>query len=133
MDKKEKLEALKNFLREKNVSYKEDKVATNGMKIDLFVRNYGIAVHLSDDTDQTFFKSTKKLYNPFFIRDEETIEFILEKMQNCMARITNERTEREDRAKKHEAENIEKIEIAEMKPKRKRVRIQAERVSPLRR
>lgn len=126
MDNREKLEALKNFLRENKVSFKEDKVAQNGTKIDLFVRNYGIAVHLSDENNQNFFKGTKKVYNPFFIRDEETVEFILEKMQNCMARITEQRKNRE-----HKEEKVENVE-APAKPKRKRIRIQAERVSPIR-
>ena len=89
MTNREKLEVLKNFLTENKIIFKEDFPLKNapGVRADLYVRRYDrIAVHLSDEHDQEFYNSVKRMYEPFFVRDNETAEFIIEKMQNTIIR-----------------------------------------------
>ena len=77
-----KLKALKGWLKENNISYKESYVSGNGIKMDLWIVGLLIAVHVGDD-DGVFYKKTHKWCKPFFIRESESVEFILEKIQNC--------------------------------------------------
>ena len=85
MTNKEKLELLKDWLRENNVPFKENYFSNStSTRIDLAVINPRIAVHMSDGNDQKFFQSVRFCYAPFFIRENETMDFILEKMQNCI-------------------------------------------------
>lgn len=85
MTNKEKLEALKAFLTENNVKFVENHFSkTNNLTFDLLIRDLRIAVHLSDGNDQTFYRKIFKYYKPFFIRENETSDFIIEKMQNCI-------------------------------------------------
>ena len=89
MTKKEKLEMLKAFLSENKIYFSKNFSLKNaqGIVADLYIRRYGrIAVHVSDDKDPEFYNATKRKYLPFFIREEETPEFIIEKMQNTIIR-----------------------------------------------
>ena len=85
MTNKEKLEALKAFLTENNVKFVENHFSkTNKLTFDVLIKDLRIAVHLSDENDQTFYQKIYKYYKPFFIRESETVDFVLEKMQNCV-------------------------------------------------
>ena len=120
MDNKDKLEGLKTFLKENNLKFEVDHFSkSRKIKIDLVVYPYRIAVHLSDENDKVFFNKTKRHYHPFFIRDNESEEFVLEKMKNCII----------EEMKKHHQVRLDKEPIVEKK--RKRVRINAERVTPV--
>lgn len=121
MENKEKLEAVKAFLTENNLNFEENHFSkSRKINIDLVVYPYRIAVHLSDDNDREFFNKIKRHYHPFFIRDNESEEFVLEKMQNC---IIDEMKKIQERFNKANEKPVEK--------KRKRVRITAERVTPI--
>lgn len=121
MENKEKLKALIAFLTENNLNFEENHFSrSKKINIDLVVYPYRIAVHLSDDTDKVFFNKTKRHYHPFFIRDNESVEFVLEKMQNCIIDEMKKIQERFNKANEKPAEK-----------KRKRVRITAERVTPV--
>ena len=121
MENKEKLEAVKAFLTENNLNFEENHFSkSRKINIDMVVYPYRIAVHLSDDNDREFFNKTKRHYHPFFIRDNESEEFVLEKMQNC---IIDEMKKIQERFNKANEKPVEK--------KRKRVRITAERVTPI--
>jgi hypothetical protein len=123
MDNKDKLEAIKAFLTENNLNFEENHFSkSKKINIDLVVYPYRIAVHLSDDTDKEFFNKTKRHYHPFFIRDNETEDFVLEKMQNCII----------EEMKKHHQVRVDKQPEPVVEKKRKRVRITAERVTPVR-
>lgn len=84
MSNSEKLEALKAFLKENGIEYEENHWSHCKTMIDLQIKRLMIAVHLSDDSDEVFHDKVKRHYKPFFIRDNESIDFILEKMQNCI-------------------------------------------------
>lgn len=104
MTNKEKLEALKAFLKENNVKFIEDYRSNFGVTMDLKLPDLMIAVFMSDgdkekehsiynarnDKWSQFGTFTGKggwklhyVYKPFFIRESETKAFVLEKIQNC--------------------------------------------------
>lgn len=138
MSNEEKLEGLKTFLTENKIRFIENYESGLKVKMDLKLPEYKIAVHLSDEHDDEFYKKTFRVYKPFFIRESETPEFIIEKMQNCLTDIMVKRQKDYEKEKRREiaAENWKRHEEklaakANEKPKRKRVRIpMAERVTP---
>ena len=134
MTNKKKLEVLKAFLTENGIEFVENRWSRSAkMTIDLYVWKYRIYVHISDENDDEFFNRTKGHTHPFFIRDNETVEFVIEKMQNCILDIMKREQRRinglrqnEENQKRHDEKVMEKA-----KTKRKRVRIPvAERVVP---
>ena len=144
MTNKEKLEDLKVFLTENGIKFIEGYKSGLHVLMDLKLPDYMIAVHLSDDKDDEFYHRTFRQYKPFFIRESETPDFIIEKMQNCITDIMVKRQKiYEKKQKKEEGKRIaaeyerrhqEKLaaRAAAEKPKRKRVRIpMAERVTPI--
>ena len=83
---KDKLNALLQWLQSQGITdYIENMVDENGLKIDLYLPSQNIAVHLSDGHNQSFYVNTCKDYRPFFIYGGDTAEFVIEKMQNCLA------------------------------------------------
>ena len=90
MTNSEKLEALKAFLKENGiVFYNEFRTKKLAVMPDLYIPKHKIMVKLSDENDQKFFNAVKFRYHPLFIRDNETSEFIIEKMQNLIIDIMN--------------------------------------------
>ena len=151
MTNEEKLEKLKEWLKDNNVPFKENyESRSQGIRFDLRVEKLLIAVIISSERDNEIFHRIKRTYAPFFIRESESPEFIIEKMQNCIVdRMLKQQKALENEAKKEEGRRIaaeaekrhqEKLArkaaaqaVAE-KPKRKRVRIQHfEKVEPRRR
>jgi len=147
----EKLEKLKEWLKDNNIPFDENhKSRSTGFTFDLKVKKPLIAVCISSDRDDEVFNRIKRTYAPFFIRESETAEFIIEKMQNCIVdRMMKEQKKLENAAKKEEGRRIaeeserrhqEKLakkaaaQKAAEKPRRKRVRIQHfEKIEPRRR
>jgi len=132
----EKSNVLKQWLTENNVKFVESYYSkTNKLTFELLISDFGIAVHISDENDHTFYHKVYKHYKPFFIRESESAEFVLEKMQNCITDIMVKRQAKFEAAQKKEenrrksAEDLkrhaEKLakKAAEQKPKRQRMRI----------
>ena len=85
MTNKEKLEALKAFLNENNVKFTENYFSKSvNMTFDVLIKDMRIAVHVSDENDDRFYRKSVKFYKPFFIRESESVDFVIEKMQNCI-------------------------------------------------
>ena len=78
-----KLEALKSWLTENNIEFKENHKTKSGLTIDLWIQKLFIAVHVDNEESADFYKKTCRWCKPFFIRESETQAFILEKMQKC--------------------------------------------------
>ena len=79
----QKLEAVKSWLSENNIAFKENHVTRAGLQMSLWVPKLFIAIHVGDDPDSVFYKKTYKWCHPFYIRSSETQDFVLEKLQNC--------------------------------------------------
>ena len=139
MTKKEKLEKLKDFLRQNEIPFEENHESQLHVVMDLQIKDYMIAVHISDEHDQEFYQKTFKYYNPFFIRESESADFIINKMQLCITKIMMRRQaqymkkQQKEANRRMEAENMKRREeklaakasrsAAAEKPKRKRQRI----------
>lgn len=146
MTNKEKLEALKAFLIENKIEFEENyKSRSKHVVFDLRIGSPRIAVIISNNLDSETYRKIRKGYAPFLIRDNETVEFIIEKMKNCIVdRMMLEQKRMEKETKKEETRlyvaecerrHQEKLarKAAAKKPKRKRVRIvRYERVEPRR-
>lgn len=137
MTNKGKLEALKAFLIENKVEFVENyKSRSKHVVFDLRIGSPRIAVIISNNLDNETYRKIRKGYAPFLIRDNETAEFIIEKMKNCIVdcmMLEQKRMERETRKEKAriyiaecERRHQEKLarKAAAREPKRKRVRIQ---------
>lgn len=80
-------ELVKNFLIANNVEFKEDYIdKKQKVVIDLWVPKYRIAVRKAagDETDQQFYLAICKCYKPFYLREEDTEEFTMEKIGNVL-------------------------------------------------
>lgn len=88
MNSKEKLQLLKGFLKRNGLVFYEK---FNGkMKTcapDLYIPKHRIMVKVSDEHDQPFYNEVKFRYHPLFIRETESGEFTLEKLQNLIIEI----------------------------------------------
>ena len=96
MTNQDKLEGLKKFLQENGLEYIEQyRSSKYNLTMDLLVKKLRIAVFISDgdpEHEKSLVYATKqngrywltKVYNPFFIRDSDSMEFVIEKMQNTI-------------------------------------------------
>lgn len=106
----EKLEVLKTWLTENGYKYKEN-VEFAGQQADFIVDYPRIAVHVGESDE--FFRKVKYKAVPFFIRDSETVEFVIEKMTNCISQAVESKRKRDEERKVKEVEK-EKARLAEL-------------------
>lgn len=85
----QKLNIIKDFLKENNIQYEENYVSKRcGVTIPLAVKKHRIAIRIGDCQD--FYIATKGKYYPIFIRKEDTKAKVLEKIQNTIIKsMTN--------------------------------------------
>ena len=82
----EKYEAVKEYLTKEGIEYwTEVHVGKTGIVLPLYIPRYRIAVHVGDDTQ--WYNCVKRTTHPVFIREEDTIGFVIEKVQNTIRRI----------------------------------------------
>ena len=81
MTNEEKLERVKAFLNENNIPFEENAKKCK-VNLPLYVKKYNIVIHVGDD--QEFFQAIRRVCHPVFIREEETADFVLEKVQNLI-------------------------------------------------
>jgi len=100
-EQKEKMDVIINFLRENQIaSYLGYK---GGIKVnpDLYIPKHKIMVKISEgkEKDDIFFHKVKYKYHPLFIREAETKEFVLEKMQNLIIDLMKQKQKRYEKMK----------------------------------
>lgn len=123
MTNQDKLEGLKKFLQENGLKYFE-KYRSHTFKVtmDLKVRKLRIAVFISDGDpkhENALVYATKRnrkyyfarVYNPFFIRESDSMEFIIEKMQNTIIKRMMQAQKRWQKEQRHKEKNNDKKEI----------------------
>lgn len=134
MTKEEKLESIKKYLDDKGIEYSLPK--KENPLCHLYVKgHYNIAVHMSNGQNDDFFKKYRDNARPLFIRDEETPDFIIEKMKNLMGKADRYHELKKDMKEKKRIgreqnernwqRHLEKLaeRARKNKPKRKRIRI----------
>ena len=83
MDNKTKLERIIALLKGKGLVYKLNHHSELcGIDIDIYIPKYRIAVFEGYSQEQ--YVKVKRKYAPLFVRDEETEDFIVEKMENLL-------------------------------------------------
>lgn len=138
MTQEEKLEGLRNWLRENKklyyepLKYNDEKnilFQDKGVKFVLPKKFVAVIACKPDEEKEAFAAVRQYNINPVFIREEDSMDFVIEKIQNrlkgwCTAKVRKEEAKKlkaEARAKaKEEAERKAALEAAK-KPKRKRI------------
>jgi hypothetical protein len=108
MTNQEKLEKLKEWLRGNDIPFDENYTSkSRGVTFDLRVKKPLIGVCISSERDREIFDKVKRVYAPFFIRESETAEFVIEKMQNCIVnKMMQAQRELEKKNKREEGKRI---------------------------
>ena len=94
MTNKEKLISIKNFLAQNKIWYDRKFVCPiTSVEPSLFLPRFQIIVQVigkdNEKEQQEFYKKVSRLYRPLFIREHETVEFVLEKLQNLIIQCLN--------------------------------------------
>lgn len=112
MENSKKLTAVMLFLHENNIKYVLNSKGEG--HCNLWVPVHRIAIKMTGDDDALFYDTHRRTCFPVFVRTEETVEFVIEKVQNTIVKsmkkvqeqllLKQEKTER----KKKTAERIAK-------------------------
>ncbi|MBQ8713760.1 MAG: hypothetical protein IJ552_00975 [Prevotella sp.] len=79
----EKQDAVKAYCNSKGIEYWEDVcVGNTGVIIPLYLPKYRIAVRVGDS--HQWYDAVKRCTHPIFIRDDNTVEFVIEKLRNTI-------------------------------------------------
>lgn len=83
MTNKEKLNKVVNFLNKEGIDFilRPENVR---MKSNLYIPKWKIGVKLEDEDNERYFQTHKRFISIVFIRESETSDFILEKLQNVI-------------------------------------------------
>lgn len=85
MSNQEKLEALKAVLQQTNTEYWENVSVSKGDKviiIPLYLPKQRIAVRIGDD--DVWYHQLRQFVHPVIIRDVDTVQFVIEKVNNTI-------------------------------------------------
>ena len=133
MTNEEKLEELKKWMRENKIPYLTNHFSrTTQTLLPIKVRKYRIAVRIGDDDE--FYQKVKKTYHPIFIRDTDTAEFVIEKMQNTITksmllqhkRMLAAEQKEKNREMEREKEKIHQARLIEKEKRREEMKRQRE-------
>ena len=86
-EQKTKLNMLECFLTSNGITYYRSFVSKKrDIKAELYIPQHKILVKVSEgeEKDNVFYKAVKYGFHPLFIRDNESKDFVLEKMQNLL-------------------------------------------------
>ena len=123
MTNKEKLEELKKFLTGYGIPYTDGEDKKIVGHSDLNIPCFNIFIKLSGKDNDEFYQAHK--YAPIFIRDEESVDFIIKKVMNvaahqmeCIEKHQAKVKQKEANRKKMEQEREERLK-RKMKNKRR--------------
>lgn len=85
MTNKEKLDEVVKFLEKEDIDFvlRPENVR---MKSNLYIPKWKIGVKLEGDDNERYFQTHKRCLSVIFIRESETAEFVLEKLQTVIVR-----------------------------------------------
>lgn len=96
MNNLDKLEALKAYLTEKKINFRTDiRYTKKRVPVALYIPKYAITVRIGDN--ERWYKDVKRVSHPVIIRDQDSSEFVIEKVQNTMTRVAIEKRTRKQR------------------------------------
>nr|DAU45998.1 MAG TPA: DNA mismatch endonuclease [Caudoviricetes sp.] len=85
MKNETKLKKVIVFLEENNVKYRQHKNVWFGHS-DVFLPDTRVAIKIDGEDRKRFYETHKGKCYPVFIRDDESLKFILEKLQNTIVK-----------------------------------------------
>lgn len=85
MTNKEKLDEVVKFLEKEGIDFvlRPESVKT---KSNIYIPQWKIGVKVEDECSQDYFNRHKRFIDIVFIRESETVEFVLEKLQTVIVR-----------------------------------------------
>ena len=85
MTNKEKLDEVVKFLEKEDIDFvlRPESVKT---KSNIYIPQWKIGVKVEDECSQDYFNRHKRFIDIVFIRESETVEFVLEKLQTVIVR-----------------------------------------------
>ena len=85
MTNKEKLGKVVKFLEKEDIDFvlRPESVKT---KSNIYIPQWKIGVKVEDECSQDYFNRHKRFIDIVFIRESETVEFVLEKLQTVIVR-----------------------------------------------
>jgi len=86
MNNKTKLGRVKKFLADNHIQYIEKKEHEWG-RSDLFLPKFKINIKCQGEDDKEFYMRYREDRFPIFVRDEDTPDFVLEKVQNTIIKV----------------------------------------------
>lgn len=90
MNSLDKLETLKAYLTEKKINFRTDiRFTKKRVPVALYIPKYAITVRIGDN--ERWYKDVKRVSHPIIIRDQDSSEFVIEKVQNTMTRVASEK------------------------------------------
>lgn len=126
MTQQEKLQVLCQWLDEINIKWHKPRTAhayPDGIGIIVSKPHIHVIVCPPEKEDGNYAVTVKRHTKAFFIRQNETKEYIIHKMTSSLRGWTSARALREE-AKAFERQHREEEETAQAKPKRKRIHFQ---------
>lgn len=81
MKQEEKYNQVVSFLKENGIAYVENR-EIHGVTLPLLIQKWMVVVHVGDN--QEFYMKVRRNYKPVFIREEDSADFVLEKVQNTI-------------------------------------------------
>lgn len=85
MKNETKLKKVIAFLEENNIKYRQHKNVWFGHS-DVFLPDTRVAIKIDGEDRKRFYETHKGKCYPVFIRDDESLKFILEKLQNTIVK-----------------------------------------------
>lgn len=85
MTNKEKLDEVVKFLEKEGIDFVLRPESVR-MKSNLYIPKWKIGVKVEDECSQDYFNRHKRFIDIVFIRESETVEFVLEKLQTVIVR-----------------------------------------------
>lgn len=84
MTNEEKLEKLKSWLDSENIEWRVPK--RKGSRTSLVVDKFHMFIKVSDEHDQEWYLAHMAKH-PVFIRDNDSVDFVIEKVQNTIIKV----------------------------------------------
>lgn len=129
MKNETKLKKVIAFLEENNVKYRQHKNVWFGHS-DVFLPDTRVAIKIDGEDRKRFYETHKGKCYPVFIRDDESLKFILEKLQNTIVKsmMKEQKTLMRERQKEENRRiNAERMKLRAERKVRKATKETAEK------
>lgn len=85
MCNQEKMNGLMEYLKEQNIEFWVDVPSSRGV-LPLYIPKHAVAVQIGDDEE--WYSRLKNFVHPVFIRESDSVDFVIEKVANTIKRFS---------------------------------------------